>query len=67
MCIHFSDIFLTQTGVRQGEALSPLLFNFALEHTIVKVQGSQVEMTFNETYQLMVRAADDNFLGILVS
>jgi hypothetical protein len=51
--------------VKQGEALSPLLFNFALEHAIIKVQENQVEMKFNGTYQLLVHA-DDNLLGISV-
>jgi hypothetical protein len=33
-----SDKFLIQNGLRQGDALSPLLFNFALEYVIRKVQ-----------------------------
>jgi hypothetical protein len=28
---YFSDSFLIQNGLKQGRALSPLLFNFALE------------------------------------
>jgi hypothetical protein len=35
---HFSDSFPIQNGLKQGDALSPLLFNFALEHAIRKVQ-----------------------------
>jgi hypothetical protein len=35
--------------VKQGEALSTLLFNFALENAISKVQGNQVEMKFKGT------------------
>lgn len=60
-----SDIFFTQTGVKQQVALSPLFFKFSLEHTIIKVQGNQVEMKFNGTYQLLVHT-DYNFLGISV-
>jgi hypothetical protein len=40
MCIgeHFSDMFPIQNGLKQGGALSPLLFKFALEYAIRKIQ-----------------------------
>jgi hypothetical protein len=38
---HLSDKFLIQIGLNEGDALSPLLFNFALEYAIGKVQQSQ--------------------------
>jgi hypothetical protein len=31
---HFSDSFPVQNGLKQGDALSPLLFNIALEYAI---------------------------------
>jgi hypothetical protein len=31
---HFSDSLPVQNGLKQGDALSPLLFNFALEYAI---------------------------------
>ena len=31
---HFSDILPIKNGFKQGDALSPLLFNFALEYAI---------------------------------
>jgi hypothetical protein len=39
---HLSDSFSIQNGLKQGDALSPLLFNFALEYAIGKVQGNQL-------------------------
>ena len=36
-----SDMFTIRTGLNQGDGLSPLLFNFALEHAIRRVQVNQ--------------------------
>jgi hypothetical protein len=33
---HLSDTFPTQNGLKQGDALSSLLFNFASEYAITK-------------------------------
>jgi hypothetical protein len=35
---HLSDSFPIPNGLKQGDAVSPLLFNFALEYAIRKVQ-----------------------------
>jgi hypothetical protein len=36
---HLSDSFPIQNGLKQGDALSPLLFNFALEYAIKEGAG----------------------------
>jgi hypothetical protein len=37
---HFSDTFTVQNVPIQGDALSPLLFNFVLEYVISKIQDN---------------------------
>jgi hypothetical protein len=58
-----SDNFPIQNGLKQGDALSPLLFNFTLEYTIRKAQENQVGLKLNGTHQLQAFADDVNLLG----
>jgi hypothetical protein len=58
-----SDSFLSKIGLKQGNALSSLLFKFALEYAILKVRENQVGMKLNGTYELLAYTDDVNLLG----
>ena len=57
---HLSDMFPIRNGLKQGDALSPLIFNFVLEYAIRWVHINQDGFKLNGTHQLLVYADDVN-------
>ena len=58
-----SDRFPIRNGLKQGDALSPMLFNFALGYVIRRVQVKRDGLKLNGTHQLLAYADDVNILA----
>jgi hypothetical protein len=52
-----------KNGLRQGDALLPLLFNVSLEYVMNRVQDSQEGLKLNGTHQLLAYADDVRIVG----
>jgi len=53
-------VFPIRNGLKQGDALSPLLLNFALEYAIRRAQVNQDGLKLSFTDQLLVYVNDIN-------
>jgi len=58
-----SDRFHIRNSLKQGDALTPMLFNFALVYTIRRVEVKRNGLKLNDTHQVMAYADDVNILG----
>jgi len=59
-----SDKFPIRNGLKHGDALLPMLFNFDLEYAIRRVQVNQDGLKLNVTHQLQTYADDVNIRGL---
>jgi hypothetical protein len=63
---YLSDAFPTQNGVKQGDALLSLLFNFAVTYISREIQKCQEQLQLGGTKLLYVYAYT-NLLSIIIN
>ena len=60
---NLSEMFPIRNGLKQGDALSTLFLNFAVEYAIKRVQVTQDGLKLNGTHQPLAYADDVHILG----
>jgi hypothetical protein len=60
---HLSEMFRIKSGLKQGDALSSLLFNVALEYVIWRVSAIQNGFKLDSRQQLLFYADDINIFS----
>ena len=60
---NLSDMFSIRNGLKQGDALSPLLFNFASVYAIRRVQVNHNDLKLNGTHRFQAYADDVTVLS----
>jgi Reverse transcriptase (RNA-dependent DNA polymerase). len=55
--------FPIENGLKQADASSALLFNFALEYAVGKVQETRLGLDMNDNHQVLTYADDVNLMG----
>jgi hypothetical protein len=60
---NLSDTLPIQNGLKQGDMLLKLLFNFALELAVRKIQENHKALEVNGTHQHVIYAGNVNILG----
>jgi hypothetical protein len=56
-------MLLIKNGLKQGDSLLPLLFNFVLGYCIMTVQVNQDGLKLNGTHSFLAYTHDANILG----
>jgi Reverse transcriptase (RNA-dependent DNA polymerase). len=60
---YLSSSFPIKNGLKEGDALSPLLFNFSLQYAIRKVQETRLGQDINGFHQVWAYAYDVNLIS----
>ena len=60
---HFPDIFPIKNGLKNGVALSSLLFIFSLDYAVRRIQVIQNGLKLKATYQLLSYVENVNICG----